>query len=231
MKTFFPLKKVFTRKTLAWLLLALLTLSLFVLTACKKEINYLDYVSELRSNVLLAKEDGFSLRVYAVKKESPYICDGIPAETAQRAEVYLTAPSGDKECTLSFTVDEKNYGGDMSFDNVKAEYYFACALDLSKVSEISFTVCYGEQELTLRATSVLTEKTLAPETVLHNLILEENELFTGLTDDYGFAGEIYLRLLFEDFPYYYVGVTDRNGQTNAFLINGETGKILARRRP
>ena len=231
MKNFLCLKKVFSQKTSALLLLAFSLLIALFCVGCKKEIDYLDYVSELRSNILLAEKDGFSLRVYAVKKETPYICNGIPAEISDRAEIYLTAPASDKEYLLSFTVDGKNYGGDLSFDNVKTEYYYACALDLSQAQEIPFTIRYGENELTLTATSVRTEKTLAPKNVLQTLTTEENALFESLTDEYGFAGEIYLRLIYEDFPYYYVGVIDRNGQTNAFLINGETGKIIAKRRP
>ena len=50
-----------------------------------------------------------------------------------------------------------------------------------------------------------------------------------MTDKYGFAGEIYIRLLYEEAPYYYVGIIDRSGGCNAFLMNAETGKILARR--
>ena len=51
-----------------------------------------------------------------------------------------------------------------------------------------------------------------------------------MTDKYGFSGEIYLRLIYEDSPYYYVGVINRNSEVNAFLLNAETGKILAKRK-
>ena len=50
-----------------------------------------------------------------------------------------------------------------------------------------------------------------------------------MTDKYGFSGEIYLRLIYEDSPYYYVGIIERNGTVHAFLINAQTGKILAKR--
>jgi uncharacterized membrane protein YkoI len=46
---------------------------------------------------------------------------------------------------------------------------------------------------------------------------------------YGFTGEICIRLLYEDAPYYYVGVIGQNGKTTAFLLNGKTGKLLAKR--
>ena len=232
MKVFSTLKSSFLHpiKTLraVFSLLLLLCLSL-CLISCKKETNYFDYVSELRSNVFLASNEEFSLRVYSIKKESPYSADGVPREINVRTEVWLVAPSGDQECNLTFTVDGNPYGGEMVYDNVKAEYYLACNLDTSTLSTIECNIAYGETEYTLTAKSVLSQDTLSPETVLKNLTSAETKLFASMTDKYGFAGEIYLRLIYEDSPYYYVGVIDRNGKTNAFLINATSGKILARR--
>lgn len=232
MNVFSTLKSSFLHpiKTLraVFSLLLLLCLSL-CLISCKKDTNYFDYVSELRSNVFLASNEEFSLRVYSIKKESPYSADGVPREINVRTEVWLVAPSGDQECNLTFTVDGNPYGGEMAYDNVKAEYYLACNLDTSTFSTIECNIAYGETEYTLTAKSVLSQDTLSPETVLKNLTSAETELFTSMTDKYGFAGEIYLRLIYEDSPYYYVGVIDRNGKTNAFLINATSGKILAKR--
>lgn len=50
-----------------------------------------------------------------------------------------------------------------------------------------------------------------------------------MTDANGFAGEIYLRLIYEDVPYYYVGIIDREGRIFALLVDSEDGKILAKR--
>lgn len=202
---------------------------LVLLCACSKNVNYFDYVSELRENIFLAETDGFSLRVYAVAKETPYLSDGAKRETSTRCEVYLVAPSFEKECILTFTIDGEKYGGEMSFDNVKSEYFYSCTLNVAKQKQIDCKITYGEQELSLCAQSVLTEDTISPETALKGLCEAEKELFSSLTDEYGFAGEIYLRLLYEDAPYYYVGVIGRDGKTTAFLLNGKTGKILAKR--
>ena len=117
----------------------------------------------------------------------------------------------------------------MSFDNVKGDYYFSCTLDVSNLSALSCRIRYGETERTLNAVSVRDESTLSPEAALSALQLAENELFQAMTDKYGFVCEIYLRLIYEDSAYYYVGVIDREGKTNAFLLNATTGKILAKR--
>ncbi len=223
-KLLHPIKAI--RFVFAFVCLLCISACLF---ACQKQVEYFDYVSELRSNVFLATSDDFSLRIYSVVKESPYSADGVPRERNTRTEIWLTAPSGDKECNVSFTVGGTPYGGEMSFDNVKAEYYLACPLDTSTLTKLDCTFTYGETEYKLTAESVRSETTLSPETVLKTLVNAEAELFTAMTDKYGFAGEIYLRLIYEDSPYYYVGVINRNGKTNAFLINATSGKILAKR--
>lgn len=202
---------------------------LFLFCGCQKEIDYYDFVSESRSNVLLAQSESLSLRVYAVEKEQPYASDGIKRETSARTEIRLVAPSGEKDCTISFEVQGKNYGGDMSFDNVKTEYYYYCTLNTEKINALDCTVTYGEDTIVLHATSVRTENTLTTHDALEKLRQSETELFSSLTDKYGFAGEIQMRLIYEDSPYYYIGVIDRNGNTVAYLMNGETGKILAKR--
>ncbi len=230
--TVFLAKKPHERKkksAIFALVLSLFCLFTFTLVACKKKVEYFDYVSELRSNILLAQEENFSLRVYAVKKESPYAADGIPQESAPRLEVYFLAPDGDKTVTLSCEIDNRKIEGEMSFDNVKCEYYYYRTLDVSALSSVDFVVTYGEREIKMTAKSVLTEKTLSPKVILSKLSQEKKRLFSSMTDKYGFTGEIYLRLIYEDSPYYYVGVIDRQGKIFAFLMNAETGKILAER--
>ena len=216
----------FLKKTCFLLLSALLLLPLY---SCKNTVEYFDYVSEQRNNIFLAQTDDFYLRVYSVIKEAPYVADGIPMETSPRAEITLIAPQGDETYHISFLVDGKSYGGEMSFDNVRAEYSFSCTLDLSTHHAIDFQIQHGEESVTLTARSVLEDNTIPPQEILKIVQRENAELFESMTDKYGFSGEIYLRLLYEDAPYYYVGVIDRNHRITAFLINGTSGKILAKR--
>lgn len=208
---------------------ALVCLLIIPFCACSQPVIYTDYVSELRSNIFLAETKDFHLRIYAVSKESPYLLDGAKRETTNRCEVYLLAPSFEKDCVLFFTVNGEKYGGELSFDNVKSEYFYSCTLDVSTLKQIECTLTYGGVETALCATSVRTDDTLSPEKALNQLVKAENEFFSKMTDTYGFAGEICMRLLYEDAPYYYVGVIGRDGKTTAFLLNGKTGKLLAKR--
>jgi hypothetical protein len=217
------------KKALKFILALFAVVLFFCFSACNKQVDYLNYVSELRSNILLAQTENFSLRVFALEKETPYSADGVKRETNTLTELHLTAPTGAKTYSISFEVDGEKQGGEMSYDNVKGEYYFSCTLDIRAQTEIKFLLSSGSEQTELVAKSVLTETTLSPETALKTLVEKENELFTSLTDEYGFAGELHVRLIYEDNPYYYIGVTDRNGKTTAFLMSATTGKVLAKR--
>jgi len=227
MNTFLKSKtRFFGVKLLTLLLLTFLVLGM---TGCKKSVDYFSYVSELRNNILLAEDENFSIKIYGVAKETPYVADGIPKEITTRTEIYFIAPEGNQNCTIAFTVDGKEYVGEMSFDNVKTEYFLSCTLDISTCKSIPCTITYGDKHLELNALSVLKQDTLTPQDVLTIIQTQNIELFTAMTDKYGFTGEIYIRLIYEDAPYYYVGIIDRNGTINAFLLNATSGKILAKR--
>ena len=117
----------------------------------------------------------------------------------------------------------------MSYDNVRGEYYFFYTVDVSNAQELKCVLRYGEEEFPLLAKSVVSNDTLTPANVLKIIETENRELFDCLTDKYGFKGEIYIRLIYEDAPYYYVGIIERDNTTHAFLVNAKTGKILAKR--
>ena len=198
-------------------------------SSCGKKIDYFDYVSELRSNILVASEGDISLTVYEAEKESPYAADGVKRTVSPRTEIYLTAPTGVDSYDVSFVYDGKAYGGDMSFDNIKLEYFFSCTLDISAAAELPVKISYDDQVIELTAATVRTENMLSPESVLEKVRVAESEKFKAMTDANGFAGEIYLRLIYEDVPYYYVGIIDREGRIFALLVDSEDGKILAKR--
>ena len=57
------------------------------------------------------------------------------------------------------------------------------------------------------------------------------KLRSALRQDGRLNAEFYVRLLKRDKPYYYVGITDRDGNTLSLLLDGATGEVLARRDP
>ena len=81
----------------------------------------------------------------------------------------------------------------------------------------------------MTAKTIKTDKTLSPKQALNKLRENAPSVFETLTNENGFVGEIYLRLISEDAPYYYIGLIEKNGNIQAYLLNSETGKILAKR--
>ena len=231
MKAIYNKNFVFLHKKRAFfaLLVALFCMCLFCLCGCQKQIDYFDYVSELRCNLLTAETDGFSLRIYAVEKEYPYAMDGVKRDVSTRAEFRLIAPSGNETYLLAFGYNGETQSGEMSYDNVKAEYYYSCSLDISATTELSCSISNGKEEICLVAKTVKTAETITPQNALQRVVEYDGETFSARTDKYGFAGEICIRLIYEESPYYYVGVVDRNGKQFAYLLNAESGKILAKR--
>ncbi len=217
------------KRTIQFSLFILILIVCNLLFSCKKEINYFSYVSELRNNIFLAETEEFSLRIYSIQKESPYKADGIPQETSPRLEVRLIAPSGAERYTIYVDVEGKTYGGELSFDNVKTEYFFSCTLDISAYTSLPCRIEYADKTVNLQAQSVLSGKEYTPTQLLQQLQEENIELFSSMTDKYGFCGEIYIRLIYEDNPYYYIGIIDRDGKVSAFLLNALTGKTLAQK--
>ena len=218
MKIFLPLKG-----------LCILTLLLSCSACTKQNDDLFSSVSENRSNIFLAENDELHLKIHAVKKESPYLSDGVARETSWRTEVFLTAPSGEKESAVSFTVNGNTYGGDFSYDNVKSEYFYFVTLDISTLQSIPVTVTYGDTVVAMNAVSVLEEGVLSTREVLKKVKAENEDAFRPLTTKHGFDGEIYVRLVYEGAPYYYVGVVDKNGKLFSMLADGKTGKTLATR--
>ncbi len=204
---------------------------LFCLGGCKTSVDYFSYVSELRSNLFLAETDSFSLRVYAVEKETPYRADGVARERSARTEIQLVGGDGSNTYHIDVTVRGKTYGGELAYDNVKAVHTLSFPLDIADERALFCVVEKGNSKTECTAKSVRTEGDVSPQTALNNVQAHSPKLFAELTDKYGFAGEIYLRLLYEDAPYYYVGVINRKGEICAFLVNGTTGKVLASRQP
>lgn len=232
MTNFFKQKRFFfclRNRILILSALFFVIVSILACPSCQKETDYFEYVSELRENIFIAKTEEFSLRVYAVKKEEPYAADGIKQAINPRLEAYLVAPNGTESCYFYFLFNGTEYGGDMSFDNLKTEYFYACTLDVAQAQSLPCRIEYGNKTIELTANSVRTSDTLQARALLQRLQSAEPDLFASMTDSYGFTGEIYLRLIYEDAPYYYVGIVDRNKTVRAFLLNAINGKILARR--
>lgn len=208
-------------------LIGCLFLSLLSLTACKSKIDYFAYLSENRSNILVAEGEDYRLKIYAVDKEYPYCTDGFIGEVTSRAEIYLSVKNGGDTCRIAFKHDGHDVEGEMSYDSVTGEYFFSCAANIKEATQLTVDLQHGENKWQTNALTVKDQNTLSSKQVLTSLLEKSKSTFDALTKEKTFEGEIYLRLIYESAPYYYVGITGRDKKTTAFLIDAVSGNILA----
>ena len=221
----------FLRKAKHFFLFFLILLALLTFYGCKKTIDLCDYVSEYRSNVLWYEEEGLTVKAHDVAKEYPYLADGYKGEMTRRAELFITAPTGTESCHVHFNAGGIEHTGEASFDSVKKQFYYSCAADLSQTQTLSVTLRLDDTEKKIDLTSIKTDGLLNLKQLIDSLFEKEDELLKTLVDKNEFVGELYVRLLYEEDCYFYVGVVDRQGKITAFLMDGETGEILAKRNP
>lgn len=214
------------RKTVFCLCVVLsLICALCALPACAKQVNYLDYVSECRSDVFLYKDDNTEIKVQCVNKEQPFSADGYKGETCDLIEIYATLSKNPQ--TLEVSVE--NLGGEMNYQAVTRQYTLTLSAAAFKKTSVEVTLTADGEDKTYEALSVRDGNVMNCEQAVACVAEHANELFEGLTANGLFDGEIFVRLLYDEGCYYYVGVCNKDKHITAFLIDGERGKVIAKK--
>ncbi len=73
------------------------TVSLILFSACAKPCNYLDYVSERRTQIYLYEDDSISIKIHCSEREQPFSADGCKGDMCKVAEVFVTLPDTPQE--------------------------------------------------------------------------------------------------------------------------------------
>ncbi|MCD8372930.1 MAG: hypothetical protein LUD27_06495 [Clostridia bacterium] len=189
---------------------------------CKSKLDYSDYISELRYDVFLYSGDSEEIKVYCSEREAPYAADGIKGEMNGLIEIYAKFEKN----YSSVSVDIDGSGGEMSYMTVKDCWYISFSGGFETDSlEATLDTDGKRNEYTL--VSVLSEGVMDGKNALECVIEHNGALFESKTENGIFCGEIYIRLLFDERCYYYVGVCGRDKNIQAYLVNGETGRIIA----
>lgn len=230
------------------LIFSILLAPCFSFTSCgKKQFTPLNFVSELRDNVLYAEcksadddvddenkdvdeTENFTLTVHSVLRENPYVSDGLKGDTVRLTTFYFSAKDGSDPYSIRYETAETSGGGATSYDDVKKTYYYTCDLDSSLLTSLRAIVTNERTNRTyeFNAKSVKSERTLSSAQILDALFAAQTEKLSELRKENDFSGEIRLRLLYSDGKtYYYAGIVNREKDTISYLLDGETGKILA----
>lgn len=215
---------VYMKKLIA-IALVCLTLTVF-LPACGTSVDYYAGVSELRTNIYLYEEDEFSFKIYISERETPYASDGIKGNVTPVIELYYTPAVTPDEAEVSL----EGLGGEMSYLSVSKSFYLSfTGKDFGK-DKVSVTLTTDGKEKTFEAVSVLYDGVITPREALSCVIEYDKNTFENLTENNAFRGEIYIRLLFDQGCFYYIGVCDKQSNVSAYLVNGENGRIIAEKK-
>ena len=190
---------------------------------CGKKMNYLNYISEKRSNIYLYSDDEFEIKIHVSEREAPYSTDGIKGDVSGFTEIFVKLPKNYNEVEIHAA----DIAGQMNYRSVENCYYLSQSDGNIAGDDVKVTLTFGGECREYTAVSVLYSGVITCEDAVKCAIDHDTELFESLTQKDVFLGEIFVRLLYDDGCYYYVGVCDRNKKITAFLVDGERGTILA----
>ena len=193
------------------------------LAGCSAQVDLSKYISEKRSEIYLYSDDDAEIKLYCVSREQPYAADGICGDVCDLIEIYVTFAK--TPAAVEISVDGLH--ADMNYEAVDKRftlYYSAPPLQRDGV-DITLN-CDGEQKI-YRALNVKDKGVLSCEQAVKCAYAYDKELFDSLKTRRDFAGEIYVRLLYDDGCYYYVGLCDRNKNITAYLLDGGIGKVIS----
>lgn len=211
-------------KRAAYIIIFSLSIALS-LAGCVGGVDYNAYISEKRTDIYLYEEDGLSFKIHCAERETPYNTDGIKGETCRTAEIMLTPSATPTQVSVSVG----GHSGEMSYLSVSKSFYLSFTLEEDWGERVQVTLTVDGEEKSFTATSVLYDGVISAEQALKCVTEYDGALFDSLTDGRAFAGEIHVRLLYDDGCYFYVGVCDREGSIYAYLVDGETGRVIAKR--
>lgn len=199
--------------------------ALCVLPACSKQVNYCNYISESRSDIFLYRDDTTEIKIQCSKKEQPFAADGYKGELCDLIEIYVTLAKNPQE----LEVQVEGLGGEMNYQAVTRQYYLSLSAAAFDKSVVEVTLTADGKAETYTALSVKDGNVMSCEKAVECVAEYASELFEGLTSNGLFDGEIFVRLLYDDGCYYYVGVCNKDKLVTAFLIDGERGKVIAKK--
>ena len=205
-----------------------LLLLLPALSACGT-YDYYDHVSDEKRDIFCAETEVYTLTVSCVRREYPFLCDGVAAQKSDLLEAVLAEKDPSAAEYEIYFLEDVQKGGDMSFRSVTGDWFYSRTAEKFPEGSLSVRIVRDGTAEEIALTSVKTENTLSPEEALKKATDSEKDYLAKMTRGGVFYGEFHVRLLRRDKTYYYVGIVNSEGDILSLLLDSETGEILARR--
>lgn len=193
-----------------------------LVAGCAKNVDYYSYASEIRSEIYLYEDDTTSVKIQCSEREHPYASDGIKGEMSELVEIFVTLPENPQK--LGIKTD--GFEGEMNYRAAENEYYLSYGGKAFSKASVDVTLDIDGEEKSFSALTVRYDGVLTCSEALNCAIDYDKNLFESMTSNRIFNGEIFIRLLYDEGCYYYVGVCDRDKLITAFLVDGEKGKVI-----
>ena len=190
---------------------------------CSRQVNYGGYVSEKRSDTFVYQDDDVTIKLHCTAKEQPYNTDGICGDVTDLIEIFVTLPKNPQE----LTVNCGGLGGEMNYQATQNGYSLWFTAPPFDKKSVEVTLIADGESKSYTALTVRYDGVMSCEQALSCVIEHDKTYFDALTSNGLFDGEIFIRLLYDDGCYYYVGVCDKQKKIKAYLVDGERGKIIA----
>ena len=204
---------------------------LIAVASCKAEVDLSYYVSELRENVYIGETDGLKVTVYSEKRESPYVADSYVGRLKDVLIVKIdseTEKIDDAEISLSY--DKTTVKGNFTYSPINGKY--VCQIEVSALpnsDKINGEIKSGEKSFNLELSSGVLKDTISAKQALESVKKHESKTVEKLFENGKIQTEIHVRVMVDgERNYYYVGLVSSEG-TYAYLVDGKTGEVLARK--
>ncbi len=211
-------------------LIAILCLGIFC--SCQKPYDFSKHVSQLRLNVYEGESDNFKVTVSSEQRENPFIADGYVGQMQNvliiKVEFKTSSPN---DATAVINYEGQSLNATLSYNPVSGKSSAMIGVEnLPKVANISVDVTSGEICEKLSLSSVIFDKTIDYLTAISAVQSSDKETVNRLFFDGEVLAEIHVRLISSNNKiYYYIGFVESDGKTSAYLVDGESATVLAKK--
>ena len=212
-------------------ILIIVVLTFLSVGDCKENIDLSMYVSQNRKNIYKGESENYSVTVHSEERENPYVSDSFVGVLNNIVTIKIEGKNskidGEK---VKFFIDKKEYNSSFNYNPINGKYTSEIIVDkLPNTASLNLTIYKdNSSEENIEVLSKLKGDTLSSEKILQAVSNYDNQTISQLFRTERVVCEIHIRLLNDDDKnYFYVGFIEEGGKTTAYLVDGQTGKVLA----
>ena len=211
--------------------MALTSICLAVLSSCASSTTLSMYVSQRRTGVYSGSLDEYSVTIYAEERETPFITDGYVGEMKNYLIVRLEKQGASLDnASIFISYDDVLVDASFTYNPLNGKYTAEEQVDrlpISKTLKVEIADENKRVEVTLN--SLVLDEVMEVNKVLKCVQNYDKQVINSLFKNGQIGAEIRVRLLCSDGRnYYYVGFANSN-KTIAYLVDGVSGEILAKK--